>query len=118
MRRNNVVRLGLFLLCSVVFALPPAYADVVTDWNQKALALMSKEGLAGGYQTRALAMLHVAMFDALNSIENRYTPYKAKYAVDPATSKEAAAASAAYAVLIRLFPKTARGAAQRLRRSS
>jgi hypothetical protein len=105
MRRNNVVRLGLFSMCSFVFAVQLAHADVVTDWNQKALALMPKEGLAGGYQTRALAMLHVAMFDAVNSIENRYMPYKAKYAVAPATSKEAAAASAAYTVLVRIFPK-------------
>ena len=77
MRRKDVVRQGLFSICSCVFALQLAHADVVTDWNQKALALMSKEGLAGGYQTRALAMSYVVlMFDALNSIENRYTPYK------------------------------------------
>jgi hypothetical protein len=105
MRRNYVVRMGLFSMCSFVLVLQLAHADVVTDWNQKALVLMSREGLAGGYQTRALAMLHVAMFDAVNSIENHYMPYKAKFAVDPATSKEAAAASAAYTVLVRLFPK-------------
>jgi hypothetical protein len=105
MRKTNTVVFWLFFVCAFALASSVAQADVVTDWNQKALALMPKEGLAGGQQTRVLAILHVAMFDAVNSIENRYTPYKAKYVVDPATSKEAAAASAAYTVLARLFPK-------------
>src|SRR5207247_979698 len=63
------------------------------------------QGLAGGHQTRAMAIMHVAIFDAVNSIDGRYSPYKTKHAADPATSKEAAAASAAYSVLVKLFPK-------------
>ena len=48
--------------------------------------------------------LHVEMFDALNSIEPRYNPHEIRLAATPDTSKEAAAASAAAAVLIKLVP--------------
>jgi hypothetical protein len=105
MRKFFAVVFWFVLVCALAGASSVAHADVITDWNQKALALMPKEGLAGGQQTRALAILHVAMFDAVNSIDSRYKPYKAKYSIDPATSKEAAAVSAAYTVLVRLFPK-------------
>ena len=54
-----------------------------------------------------MAILHTAIFDAVNSIEPRYKPYKVRVAATPDTSKEAAAAAAAAAVLIKLFPDAA-----------
>lgn len=105
MRKIDALVFWFLFVCALTSSTGLARADVVTDWNQKALGLMPKEGLAGGHQTRALAILHVAIFDAVNSIDGRYKPYKAKYSVDAATSKEAAAVSAAYTVLVRLFPK-------------
>jgi hypothetical protein len=105
MRKTIAAVFCLVCIFAIVCASRLAHADVVSDWNQKALALMPKEGLVGGHQTRALAILHVAMFDAVNSIDGRYKPYKTKYSVDPATLKEAAAVSAAYTVLVRLFSK-------------
>ena len=53
---------------------------------------------------RTITILHVAMFDAVNSIEARYKPYKVQLPASPDTSKEAAAAAAAAAVLIKLVP--------------
>ncbi len=53
---------------------------------------------------RGLAMLHVAMFEAVNAIERRYAPYKLNLAADRDTSKEAAAAAAGYHVLAALYP--------------
>lgn len=99
------VTLGV-LLYSFVLALQPAHADVVTDWNRKATALVYSEGIrAGQQQNRALAIMHVAMFDVVNSIDGRYSPYRTKHAADPATSKEANATTAAYSVLVKLFPR-------------
>jgi hypothetical protein len=54
-----------------------------------------------------MGMVHAAMFDAVNSIEPRYRPYLAQLPADAATSKEAAAATAAAAVLATIDPKTA-----------
>ena len=47
------------------------------------------------------------MFDAVNSIEPRYKPYKVRLTATPDTSKDAAAAAAAAAVLVKLFPDAA-----------
>ena len=85
-----------------------ATANVVTDWDEKAVGIAQK-GTAPPPPTgfRTMAILHLAMFDALNSIEPRYKPYKVRLTAMPDTSKEAAAAAAAGAVLIKLFPDAA-----------
>jgi hypothetical protein len=44
------------------------------------------------------------MFEAVNAIELRYTPYKLTLSADRSTSKEAAAAAAAYDVLLAIYP--------------
>lgn len=49
-------------------------------------------------------MLHLAMFEAVNAIERRYTPYKLALTADRNTSKEAAAAAAGHDVLLALYP--------------
>src|SRR5205085_8606922 len=54
-----------------------------------------------------MGIVHTAMFDAVNSIERRYRPYLVQLPADPATSKEAAAAAAATAVLATIDAKTA-----------
>jgi len=85
-----------------------AAGNVVTDWDAKAVGIV-QTGTAPspplGFRT--MAILHTAMFDAVNSIEPRYKPYKIKLSAAPDTSKEAAAAAAAAAVLIKLFPDAA-----------
>ena len=49
-------------------------------------------------------MVHVAMFDALNSVTPLYHPYAVSLPGAGGASPEAAAAAAAYGVLIRLLP--------------
>jgi hypothetical protein len=46
-----------------------------------------------------MALVHVAMFDAVNAIERRHRPYLAELTVPMTTSQEAAAATAAGTVL-------------------
>ena len=54
-----------------------------------------------------MAIVHAAMFDAVNSIERRYVSYLVQFPADVATSKEAAAATAAAGVLSTIDAKTA-----------
>jgi len=82
-----------------------AAADVVTDWNEKAVALVVKHRLLPPQAERVIACVHVAMFDAINSVERRYQPYRVSIPVGKDTSKEAAAAVAAGMVLASLFPQ-------------
>jgi len=81
-----------------------AAADVVTEWNEKALACATTAKQLPFAAARTMAMVHTAMFDAVNSIEGRYAPYKVKESAPPGSSPEAAAVAAAHAVLLNLFP--------------
>ena len=49
-------------------------------------------------------MLHIAMFDAVNAIEDAYTPYRVQVRASHGASPEAAAAQAAHDVLTAIFP--------------
>jgi len=88
-----------------------AHANVITDWDEKAIAAVRAMANLGGTNPymaqRMMGMVHAAMFDSVNSIERRYRPYLVQLPADPATSKEAAAAAAAAAVLATINPKTA-----------
>jgi hypothetical protein len=81
-----------------------AHADVIMDWNAKADAIAAEKQVLPAQQSRAMSMLHIAMFEAVNGIERRYTPYKLTLSADRSTSKEAAAAAAAYDVLLAIYP--------------
>jgi hypothetical protein len=93
-----------FLVLAILVVPVCAAADVVTEWNEKALAAVSQAKQLPFVGTRSMALVHTAMFDAVNSIEGRYAPYKAKVPAPPGTSPEAAAVAAAHAVLLKLFP--------------
>jgi hypothetical protein len=85
----------------------PVSADVITDWNEKTVAFVTKGGMLPPQAERVMAMVHVAMFDAVNSIERRYRPYLVQFPVSKDTPKPAAAAAAAATVLVGLFPDAA-----------
>jgi len=89
----------------VVGASAQARANVITDWDEKALAVVAP--MPPYNAQRLIGMVHLAMFDAVNSIERRYRPYLVELKAEPTTSKEAAAAAAAATILATLDPKTA-----------
>lgn len=104
----NERRARAFALCLVgasLAGLPAATAgDMVTDWGAKAVAIGAEKQMPNSRFSRALAMMHVAMFEAINAVDRRYKPYKLDLAADEGASREAAAAAAAYDVLVSLFP--------------
>jgi hypothetical protein len=85
-----------------------ARADVITDWNEKAVAAGYTAGVTPGISARNIAMAHIAMFEALNSIEQRYTPYRTRFQTEPNASRDAAAAVAAHYILARAYPDQAK----------
>jgi hypothetical protein len=83
----------------------PARADVVTDWNgYAATALGATAGQTGPVSVLHLAMVHGAMYDAVNAIHRRYQPYLRAPRARRSYSRNAAAATAAYRVLSALLP--------------
>jgi hypothetical protein len=91
---------------ATVLLAAPAGADVVTDWNQKAIPIVTAYSLSAPAY-RDMAVVHLAMFGAINAIEPTYRPYKTKFEADRSTSKEAAAAVAAARALVKLHPDAA-----------
>jgi hypothetical protein len=81
-----------------------ACADVVTDWNATAVTAVQAFGPSTPIQARALTIVHLAMFDALNAIDRRYESYAAPLQAPPGASPDAAAATAAHEVLVRMIP--------------
>jgi hypothetical protein len=86
--------------------LSAASANVVTDWDEKAVAFIQPR-MVPPVAYRAMAIVHIAMFDAVNSIEPLYKPYYVHLPPGRDTSKDAAAAAAAGAVLTKLLPDAA-----------
>src|SRR5258708_23358389 len=105
---NPASRISLAKLLGSAFALAllttSARGDVIMDWNAKADAIGIEKQISNVPNARGQAMLHVAMFEAVNAIDKRYAPYKLNLVADRTTSQEAAAASAAHDLLLTLYP--------------
>jgi hypothetical protein len=78
---------------------------VIIDWNQKLQATIGATG--GPLAPRWYATMHIAQFDAINSIERDYTPFHTRVAASSGASTKAAAAQAAHDVLVVLLPANA-----------
>lgn len=97
----------LLLAATVLVGLAqPVSADVITDWNDRAVTYVLARNLGPPPAERIIAMAHVAMFDAINAIERRYQPYLIQVPTGGTVSKEAAAAAAAGTVLAGINPQT------------
>ena len=96
--------LGKLAATAWLFLAVQTQADVVIDWNARADAIAADKRLSSPVHGRGLAIMHVAMFEALNAIDRRYTSYRLDLVADRNTSREAAAAAAAHAVMINLYP--------------
>ena len=81
-----------------------ASADVVMSWNAAALAAIRTNSTSPPVASRALAILHVAIYDAVNGISRRHEPYLVDSTVQASASQVAAASAAALRVLTTLFP--------------
>jgi hypothetical protein len=102
----------LLLLLLVLGWSTTARADAVVQWNDTALRASFAAGLdfSGGcvdplHESRMLAMMHVAIHDALNAVNRRFEPYAFNGRAPAGTSPEAAVAAAARGVLVRVLPQ-------------
>ena len=81
-----------------------ATSDVVTDWNSAALEAIRTNSTPPPIASRALAILHASIYDAVNGILRSHEPYFVKEKGPLLASPEAAASAAAHKVLTTLFP--------------
>jgi len=79
----------------------------VVQWNRTLLVIVRTPGEqpATIHTTRSFAIMHAAIYDAVNAIDGTHKPYLVGFSASPVASQEAAAASAAHEVLVKLYPK-------------
>ena len=91
--------------CAFTAVLPlTSRADVITDWNKTTVDEIRKLGIGPNPASRALAIAHIAAYEAVNSLSKTHEPYHAALSANLPASPEAAAASAFHLALVLLFP--------------
>ncbi len=78
--------------------------DMVLRWNAVALNAIRAEKTPPPLAARNLAIVHVAIFDAVNAVARNYRPYAVDASPEPGASPAAAAAAAAHRTLVALYP--------------
>jgi hypothetical protein len=96
--------------------------DAIRHWNQVAIDASGldhtpiqpgearttfAEQLGPGRASRAMAIVHIAIFDAVNAIAGRYESYTGLPTPRPGTSMRVAVAQAAHDTLVAMFPAQA-----------
>ena len=82
---GSITRMSL--IASLLAALSvTAHADVITDWNAATYDIMDAANVSGAPAARALAMVHVSMADAINTVQNRHTRYAYRGPLQPSAS--------------------------------
>lgn len=83
-----------------------ASADPVIQWNRILLGILRTPGAqpATIHATRSMAILHAAIYDAVNAITKTNAPYLVKVRAPRGASERAAVAAAANRVLVALYP--------------
>src|SRR5690348_8959984 len=81
-------------------------ADVVIQWNETMIEMCRsvRPGIGPTVAARDMAVMDVAIYDAVNGISHRNQPYLVPATGPRGASKSAAAASAAYETLLSMFP--------------
>jgi hypothetical protein len=79
-------------------------ASEVLDWNQIFIDTLIATNTANSASQRLGAIVHSAIFDAYNGIEQRYTPIFVHSRAPEGASRRAAVIAAAYTALVGLFP--------------
>ena len=93
-------------------SLAPAMAQAmkpvsqVLQWNRTLLVIVRTPGAqpATIHPTRSFAVMHAAIYDAVNAIDGTHKPYLVRLSGSHFASQEAAVAAAAHEVLVNLYP--------------
>jgi membrane-associated phospholipid phosphatase len=85
----------------------PSAVNPVIEWNKVLLSIVRTKGAqpATVHSTRSFAILHVAIYDAVNAIDGTHKPYAVELTRVPRdASRDASASAAAHEVLSALYP--------------
>ena len=100
----NRILIASCLVLMIFASVSGARADMVTDWNFNLVHAMRAVAEPVATQPRSAAIVHAAIYDAVNGIARKYTPFFVTDPAPPGARQEAAAAQAAYTTLVALYP--------------
>ena len=80
------------------------HADAVTEWSVVLGDAQKASGQMSSGQSRSGAIVHAAIFDAINGIVRKYTPYFVTDDPPRGAHAEAAGVQAAYTTCASLYP--------------
>ncbi len=89
---------------AVVSLASSARADWVLDWNNAALSAIEASGQSSAEASRTMAILDVAIYDALVGVTSGYTSFRTTGQATAGANDRAAVAAAANTVMSQLFP--------------
>jgi len=92
------------VLAAASIASPAASADAVCDWNSRAGEIVVAARMGPPPANRAMAIVHTAVYEAVNAITRRYPAGTLKLEAAPGASVDAAIAAANRAALAKLLP--------------
>ena len=109
---KTLLLVGTTVVALAAANLAPAMAQAtqpvsqVVQWNRTLLVIVRTPGAqpATIHPTRSFAIMHGAIYDAVNAIDGTHKPYLVRLSASHFASQEAAAAAAAHEVLIKLYP--------------
>jgi PAP2 superfamily len=82
-----------------------SHSDVVLEWNRIALQTIKADKTAPPIAAHNLAIMAIAVYDAVNGLSNFYQPYQVQPLMPRGASIEAAAATAAHRTLLEFYPQ-------------
>lgn len=97
-------KLLALIVSAVAFGAPTARADIVIDWNEAALDVIRTRNTPPPAAARNLAILHVAVYDAVNGVRRTHESYLVRDRAPSGASVQAAASTAARVALVALYP--------------
>jgi hypothetical protein len=96
--------LTVVLIATLLVGVAVCKADIVLDWNGIAADTLTANFTNPFAGARYLAIVQLAVFEAVNSITGNYKPYLGTIVAPAGASPYAAAAQAAHDVLVTYFP--------------
>jgi hypothetical protein len=106
MKHRLFVASAIALTSAVAVARAHSTSDptVITQWSVAASTAATASGMAPLRAPITFAILHLAMYDAVNAIDGDHVPFAVRVRVKRPASAQAAAIEAGYRVLVAEFP--------------
>jgi hypothetical protein len=105
----SLLKRSLPVFAAMLLGMQPTQAtdDLILEWNAYIREVMKRDSANSnpGWATRSLTLMHGAMYDVFQAYNRTHRPLKVDATAPVGSSKRAAAAQAAYRILLTVYPE-------------